>query len=59
MQADRVFKEKNGGQDDSRFALFPLILLLVDLLSLVFDYRDSLNWIKGDRSVAGKEAEKK
>jgi hypothetical protein len=33
------------------FATFCIILLVVDLISLVFDIKDGLAWFKGDREV--------
>lgn len=30
-----------------------LVLLIVDAISLAFDYPDTLRWLKGDRAVAG------
>jgi len=34
------------------FATYLVILLVVDLISLGFDYKDSVDWLRGDRAPA-------
>ena len=36
------------------YQVFLIVLLVVDAISLGFDFPDALKWIQGDRSVAGK-----
>jgi len=36
------------------FRIFLYLLLITDVISLAFDYRDALLWFRGDRSVAGR-----
>ena len=40
-----------GTLDSGPFATFCIILFVVDIISLVFDARDSVAWFKGDRAV--------
>lgn len=37
---------------DSTTAMFLIVLLVVDVISLVFDYVDFFKWRRGDRSIA-------
>jgi len=37
------------------YAVFLVVLLVINLISLVFDYRDALAWLKGDRAIAGRQ----
>jgi len=34
------------------YDIFLWVLLIINLISLVFDYVDSVKWIKGDRAIA-------
>ncbi|MDQ7080302.1 MAG: hypothetical protein Q9M41_06495 [Paracoccaceae bacterium] len=43
----------NSGLDPA-FAAYLRVLLVVNLISLAFDLRDTALWLKGDRAVAGK-----
>jgi hypothetical protein len=42
-----------SGAVDGIYAQFLWILLVVDLISLAFDYKDTRDWFRGDRAVAG------
>ena len=35
-------------------ALYLSVLLVVDAISLMFDYPDAIKWLRGDRTVAGR-----
>ena len=36
------------------YAAYLTVLLVVDAVSLVFDYTDTIRWLRGDRAVAGR-----
>ena len=36
------------------YAAYLWVLLIVDAVSLLFDYPDALKWLRGDRGVAGR-----
>ena len=38
---------------DGLYGVYLSALVIVNTVSLVFDYMDSFKWIKGDRAVAG------
>jgi len=38
------------------YAVFLMLLLVINLISLVFDYRDAMAWLKGDRAIAGRQS---
>jgi hypothetical protein len=42
-----------SGAVDGIYAQFLWILLVVDLISLGFDYKDTRDWLRGERAVAG------
>lgn len=40
--------------DTGLYGAYLWVLLVVDLVSLMFDYPDAVKWLKGDRAVAGR-----
>jgi len=38
------------------YAFFLMLLLVINLISLIFDYRDTMAWLKGDRAIAGRQS---
>lgn len=51
-----VFWLVTGGQQISAgFRTYLLVLLLIDFVSLAFDFPDALKWVRGDRNIAGKQ----
>ncbi len=41
-------------QTTGAYGVYLSILLVVNLISLVFDFPDALKWLRGDRKIAGK-----
>jgi len=44
----------SSGQVGGIFAAYLWVLLVVDVVSLVFDFKDARDWLRGDRAVAGR-----
>lgn len=43
----------NRPEASGNYHIYLTVLLVVDLISLAFDYPDAIKWLRGDRSVAG------
>lgn len=43
---------KNGGPDAQFFPLYLWVLMVVNVISLIFDYKDAWEWWRGARDVA-------
>lgn len=41
-----------SGAISAGFATFLIIFVIVDVISLAFDYKDSIDWYRGDRAIA-------
>ena len=46
-----IFAQLSGGASGA-YASFLIALLVIDLISLGFDYPDFVKWLRGDRAVA-------
>lgn len=53
LAAYLLYGHYNGGQVLSEnYACFILALLIIDVISLAFDYPDTRKWLRGDRHIA-------
>lgn len=47
-----------GGPNYQVYKTFLIILLVANIISLVFDYIDSIKWLLGDRKISRREEQK-
>lgn len=48
-----LFARPEGGSNV--YEIYLNALLVINVISLLFDYPDAIKWFKGDRAIAGKE----
>lgn len=46
-----------SGPNNPTYNAFLTVLLVANLISLIFDYIDSIKWLRGAREILGRENE--
>lgn len=46
-----------GGPTDPTFRLFLIVLIYTNIISLMFDYIDSIRWVRGERDILHSDPE--